>query len=100
MTKRKTRKKLEKKNKSKINKKVFIKKMEIFFILLFIFALFLFDVNANLLAQYGVDVNVPVISTKVVAATSMFWLGFIIALISFFAFSIGSIYRKTIPKKT
>lgn len=80
-------------------KNVFMDKFQMFFILLFIFALFLFDVNANLLAQYGVGVNVPVITNKIVAATSMFWLGYLIALVSFFMFSIRSLYNKHSLKK-
>jgi len=82
------------KPKKKVNHKRFGDRVAIFFILLFIFSLFLFDVNANLLAQYGVDVTVPVISNKIVAATSMFWLGFIVAVFSFFMFSTRHMYRK------
>jgi len=95
----KKRLKNKKKQNHKRNNLKFKDRIVIFSILLFIFSLFLFDVNANLLAQYGVEVNVPVISNKIVAATSMFWLGFIVAVTSFFIFSTRHLYKKIKPKK-
>ena len=88
-----------KKKPKKKNKGVFADRIEVFFILLFVFALFLLDVNANLIASYGVETNVPVLMGRIVGATSMFWLGFLVAMVSFFVFSIRSVYRKSKLKK-
>ncbi len=67
-------------------------------ILFFIFAIFLLDVNANVIAMSGNQVLVPVFNDIVVKATSMFWLGLIVATISFFIFAIRSMYKRHVKK--
>lgn len=81
-------------------KRVLVDKLEMGSIIFFLLALFLLDVNVNMLAAYGPDVTVTVFGDKRVESTSMFWLGVIVAAISFFIFSARSMYKKQrIPSK-
>ena len=55
----------------------FFDKLELLALLFFVFGIFLLDVNINMVASYGQNVNVHVFLGKTVSSMSMFWLGFI-----------------------
>jgi hypothetical protein len=73
---------------------VLLRKFELFCVLLFIFALFLLDVNLNLIASYGLSTNVPVFNGIVVAASAMFWVGFIAMSVCLFIVCVRSFHRR------
>ena len=63
-------------------------------LLFFILALFLMDVNLNLISAAGLNTIVPVYGNTVVKASSMVWLGFLLALLFFFIISFRSLYKR------
>lgn len=79
---------------SKLRKfaKKFANKMSLLALIVFILSLFLLDVNANLIGAYGPKILVNFIKGIKLPATSMFWLGFLGAAVSFLIFSTRSMY--------
>jgi amino acid transporter len=75
-------------------REIFLDKLEIFSLVLFIFAIFLLDVNANNIAAFGTGAIVTVFQNVQTTSVSMFWLGFLIGLISFIVFCTASISQR------
>lgn len=75
-------------------KEKFLDKLEIFSLILFIFAMFLLDVNANNIAAFGTSAVVTVFQDIRTTSASMFWLGFLVGLLSFIVFCMTSISQR------
>lgn len=88
------KKKLKKKQKdSKKIKLLAAEKTEMFGLMGFIFALFLLDVNANMIGSYGQEIKVNLLFGSTIAATHMFWLGFLVVLFCFGLLATRSMYH-------
>jgi len=75
-------------------KKVVAHKIVVLALIFFILSLFMMDVNHNLIGAYGKDTLVNLFGGEKVQATSMFWLGIVVAFACLLTVSIRSFYIK------
>jgi len=75
-------------------KKIFFDKIEILSVVFFVLGLFLLDVNLNLIAAYGLNMNAPVFNGGVFSSAYLFWLGFVIMSVCFFIVAVRSFSRR------